>query len=285
MSEIHVLNLGAGIQSTAIYLMACANLRSAVVPYPRVGPITVAIFADTGEEPVAVYSHLSWLQSLKEIPILVRRKSRLGDDLARGVHSTGQRFASIPAFTDGIDGAGQSRRQCSMEYKIEVIERCIRRELLDLKPRQRAPKGVVRQYFGISIEESGRADRIRRRSKWSTAHFPLLNSFMSRQDCIDWLYEQGSVPHEVPRSACVFCPYHSDAEWLRIKSVPEDWKRAVAIDDALRVPGNIVNRNMEAKMYVHRSLRPLSEVQFSQSEAAVQPSMGFYRECLGVCGL
>ena len=73
MREVHVLNLGAGVQSTALYLMAMEK------SVPAIG---CAIFADTGEEPQAVYRHLAWLQSLQGPPILVRDAgSRLGDDL------------------------------------------------------------------------------------------------------------------------------------------------------------------------------------------------------------
>ena len=88
------------------------------------------------------------------IPILRRTKGCLSADLMRGENSSGQRFASIPAFTAAGDGAknpGQVRRQCTKEYKIEVIERCIRREVLELPARARVPKDVVVvQHIGIS---------------------------------------------------------------------------------------------------------------------------------------
>jgi hypothetical protein len=77
--------------------------------------LDAAIFADTGEEPEAVYRHLEWLQSLNGPPILVRSVGRLGDDLVNGRNSTGGRFASIPAFTTKDEGGtvGITRRQCS----------------------------------------------------------------------------------------------------------------------------------------------------------------------------
>lgn len=48
----------------------------------------------------------------------------------------------------------------------------------------------------------------------------------------DWLRDK--IPHETPRSACTFCPFHDNAEWQRIKAVPADWDRACQIDDSLR---------------------------------------------------
>ena len=55
--EYHILNLGAGVQSTRLYLEY---------------EYDAAIFADTGEEPQAVYRHLEWLQSVRRTPILIR---------------------------------------------------------------------------------------------------------------------------------------------------------------------------------------------------------------------
>lgn len=95
MSELHVLSLGAGVQSTALYLMSIEGLL------PK---LDAAIFADTQEEPGEVYSHLAWLRSLGGPPILTGTAGKLGDDLRNGRNSTGGRFASIPAFTTGMCG-------------------------------------------------------------------------------------------------------------------------------------------------------------------------------------
>lgn len=104
MKQVHVLNLGAGVQSTALYLMGMRG---------EAPPVDVAIFADTGEEPAAVYQHLEWLKAQGGPEILVRSAGRLGDDLIRGITPTHpnrfpmrdhhrHRFASIPCFT--LDG-------------------------------------------------------------------------------------------------------------------------------------------------------------------------------------
>jgi len=209
--EFHILNLGAGVQSTALYLMF---LRGDLKPQ-----IDYAIFADTQDEPKAVYKHLEWLQSLNGPPILIRSKGRLSEHLMKGQNSTGQRFASIPAYTLRPDGTeGKVRRQCSAEYKIEVIQRTIRREICGAEP-GRSPKGVsVHQYIGISLDESGRARRISSvpRPRWlRKIHFPLIENFMTLANCLTYLADK--VPHETPRSACVFCPFHSDYEWDRQK--------------------------------------------------------------------
>jgi hypothetical protein len=287
MKESHVLNLGAGVQSTTLYLMFNSGELDV--------KLDCAIFADTGEEPKAVYEHVRWLQSLNGIPILVRSAGRLGDDLQRGRDDKGGRVAAIPAFTsspdDDDDEGGRTMRQCSKEYKVEVIERTIRREIVGLAPHKHIPADVkITQYVGISIDEAGRFDRLSRRRTLGTMRAPLIEHHMTRKDCLDWLRERGNVPHEVPRSACVFCPFHDDAEWMRVKSVPEDWARAVEVDEALRVEGNVVNRNMDVKMYVHRSCQPLVNISFSPKPEDKQDSFGFWRssftrECMGVCGV
>jgi len=279
--EFHVLNLGAGVQSTMLYLMF---LRGELKPQ-----LNYAIFADTGDEPVAVYNHLDWLETLNGPPILRASKpNRLSVDLMGGKTSTGQRFAAIPAFTTA-DGTtvGRTKRQCSKEYKTEPIERSIRRGVVGLQPRQRIPRGtVIHQYFGISADEAGRAVRIRERFKakpWAIPHFPLVERFITRADAVRYL--AGKVPHETPRSACVYCPYHSDAEWVRVKAVPEDWALAVRLDAVLREPGRIVNRDMKSTMFLHRSLKPLDKVVFNPKQQDRQLSIGFWQECEGVCGV
>src|SRR5581483_8710282 len=140
MREYHVLNLGAGVQSTALYLLA----RDGEYHFD------VAIFADTQEEPQSVYDHLTWLQSLGNPPIWVRTGGKLGDDLINGVGPK-RRFLSVPAFTQDEKGKlGLIRRQCTRHYKIDVIQKAIRNDLIGLKFRQHMPKDVrVFQYFGI----------------------------------------------------------------------------------------------------------------------------------------
>jgi hypothetical protein len=284
--EHHILNLGAGVQSTTLYLMF---MQGRIVD--RDGePVTIdcAIFADTGDEPLAVYRHLDWLISLKGPPILVRSRGRLSDDLMRGENSAGRKFLSIPAFTQlSEENDSRLRRQCSADYKVSVIDRTIRREILGLAPGKRVPKGVhVTQYVGISMDEAGRFERLKKRRSLGTFKAPLIERFMTRASCLAWLKEYGNVPHEVPRSACVFCPFHSDEEWLRIKSVPEDWAKAVEVDEAMRTPGAIVNRNYEAQMFLHRSCQPLVQIDFKPREKDDrQVSIPFWRECLGVCGV
>lgn len=276
---INVLNLGAGVQSTTVYLM----MNEGLIP-----KADVAVFGDTQGEPESVYKHLEWLQGINDPPIAIRTRGSLSDNLVNGLNSTGQRFISIPAFTapdqrvrqDSFK-VGITRRQCTSEYKLNVVERFIRRELVGCAPRKRLPKRLtIFQYFGISSDESARAVRIKSNLKhpWYPV-FPLIELGMTRQDCIEWL--AGRVPHETPRSACVFCPYKSDAEWVRLKESPKDWAEAVRIDEAIRDKASRCTEILEEEsLYLHRSCVPLVQVKLNPKNGVA----AFSGDCVGMCG-
>ena len=87
MPEHHFLNLGAGVQSTALYLMSIDGDE------PEVPRFDAAIFADVQEEPDEVYKHLDYLKTLGGPPIVVTTAGRL----AKGVQSERHRRAN-PQF-------------------------------------------------------------------------------------------------------------------------------------------------------------------------------------------
>lgn len=302
---LRILNLGAGVQSTTVFLMAHEGL---------IDPIDHAIFADTQEEPEAVYQHLAWLRTVPApVPLLhVATAGKLGDDLMHGINADGRqkrrpgrdgstRFASIPAYTavhhskrDRRTGCneGMTRRQCTKEYKVEVVEQIIRRVILGLRPRQRVPRGQrVVQAFGISWDERGRADRISNRfaeTHWAQPSFPLIEKRMTRDDCREFLRTR--VPHTVPRSACVFCPFKRASEWLETKANPKEWARAVQIDRGIRELEAAEASGLRQSLYLHRSCLPLDEIDFDKEaakEAAKKATPMFaLMDCgEGMCGV
>jgi hypothetical protein len=146
-----------GWQSSRILLGACRG------ELPR---FDVAVFADTQWEPKAVYENVEFLKGEAEragIPLVVRTKGDLRADAIEFRRSRrsadGKRFASIPTFIKNLDDSqGRVKRQCTREYKIEVVELFIRRELLGLEHGARIPKSAhVCQWFGISDDEASRA--------------------------------------------------------------------------------------------------------------------------------
>jgi hypothetical protein len=317
MRMLRVLSLGAGVQSTCVLLMSGDGTL------PR---LDAAVFADTQWEPIAVYKHLAWLEvEAKGRGIPVYRVTR-GDLRADGIefranggkgshshntappgtvltHEQGNgRFASIPLFVKNPDGSvGIIKRQCTSEYKIEPVERFIRRALLGLKPRQVAPAGAVEHWFGISADEASR--RRVSPNHWQVFRYPLIDDVTSprrdtffdrgfhRQDCLDWLRERGYP--EPPRSACLGCPFHTDAEWVRLRDTdPEGWADAVAFDKAIRAAdaaliadGAKLAGRLVGLPYLHRSCVPLDEVAFNPTDRQAVLTYGMGNECAGVCGV
>ena len=128
----------------------------------------------------------------------MRSAGRLDDDLIHGRNSTGHRFVSIPAFAKSPEGkVGMVRRHCTPVYKIAVVNRAIRYDLLGPKPRQRIPRDVlIRQYVGISTDGAARADRPRRRFegvRHTVPHWPPIEIGSSRKDCS--AYRRDKLPH------------------------------------------------------------------------------------------
>ena len=266
------LALGAGVQSSALLVLCLTD--------PGYPDIDAAIFADTGDEPGWVYGYLE---------VLTEFAARHGVEVHRaqkGVLSewmidrqkAGKRFVPVPIYTASPDGGreGMLRRQCTREFKIEPIEKKVR-ELLGYKPRQRV-KHKVRALMGISIDEAVRMKPSR--TKWITNVFPLVDHYVTRERCKRIVMDAG-LP-EPQKSACVYCPYHSDAYWRWMKEQhPDEFARAVEFDEGVR---NMTMRGREQPGYVHRSCVPLAEAYFGEDQIGLfEPD--FVNECEGMCGV
>lgn len=281
MREHSVLSLGMGVQSTALYLM------SAMGELPR---IDYAVFSDTGREMTGTMKYLEWLLKWRDQnngpEIIVKREKNLFTDLLSVKNSTEGRLASIPAFTASDNGPeGILRRQCTNEYKIQIVDKAIR-DVYGLKKHQRNIKTTI--WKGISADE---ADRMSiPESAWKTFIYPFvgygipgvgkwfklnkdLQRTMNRNDIKSW-YKKNGLPVP-PKSSCVFCPYHSDFTWQDMKiNQPEDFEDAVRVDKAIR---NSSKRGIKQPVYLHRSLKPLDEVSFDP-DSRIE-----FGECSGTC--
>ena len=271
---MHIISLGAGVQSSTMALMAA---HGEIIPMPD-----CAIFADTQWEPAQVYEWLKWLEGRLPFPVhYVTAGNIMTDQMTRrrtvgkqGRNPQTDRHGSLPYFVRGELKVGKIKRQCTNEYKIEPIERFIKRELLHVPFRGRVKKGViVEQWRGISTDE---AHRMKPSSTpWIKVRYPLAMELgMSRNDCLKWMERHG-YPRP-PRSACIGCPFHSDYEWLQIRKRPDEWKQAVEFDAAIRH-----SAGLRAPAYVHRDCVPLDQVQF---RADRQKEL-WGEECEGMCGL
>ncbi len=266
--QLRILSLGAGVQSTTIALMAERG---------EIPSLDHAIFADTQSEPSAVYRHLDWLRPQLSFPVHIVTAGSLRQEIYDA--SAGKRGAwgRPPLFIVNPDGSdGMTRRQCTVDYKIDPIMRKVR-ELAGIARGARGPKSVVvEQVIGISLDE---AHRMRdARFRWVRHEYPLVDRRMTRGACLAWLERHGYP--RAPKSACTFCPYHYGAMWAEMKATdPESFADAVAIDAALRSGKHFMLRGTP---YIHRQRIPLSEVDFSH--VGKQPDL-FGNECEGVCGV
>lgn len=275
------LSLGAGVQSSTIALMA---KHGEITPMPD-----AAIFADTQAEPASVYRWLDWLEG--QLPFPVHRVSR--GDLTEG-SLTVRQFKDdpsrhwvkslIPAFIANPDGSrGIMGRRCTFSYKVEQLEKASRR----LGQIKRGQKEItVTQWIGISWDEIQRIKPSR--VAWSQHRWPLVELRMGRRDCLKWMKAHGYP--EPPRSACVYCPFHSDDEWRRLRDEePKEFARCVKFEKDLQA-AKAQTDNQRGVPFLHPSLVPLDQVDFRTDIERGQLALwldeqSFGNECEGMCGV
>lgn len=288
--KLRIISLGAGVQSSAMALMAA---HGEITPMPD-----CAIFADTQWEPKAVYEHLNWLTSGNVLPFPVYRVTagNLREAILSRSNTTGGRFAAVPWFIKTVKPAqsripiygdegevegwrllekdeieeGMGRRQCTKEYKIRPVQK----KVVDLLNGR--PKGGAEVWVGISTDEAVRMKPSKVR--YIINRWPLIERRFSRNDCLRWLERRGYP--EPPKSSCVGCPFHNDGQWRQLRdSSPDEWQDAIKIDKAIRL-----QTGFKGEQYMHRSLKPLGEVDLSTPEDHGQLNF-FNNECEGMCGV
>jgi len=271
---LQVLSLGAGVQSSTLLLMACRG---------QIRRPDVAIFADTGWEPKAVYKWLEFLRSqalssgiqLETVSAGNIKSNALG--ILPRVRQDTQRFVTIPLFTRSADGKiSMLRRQCTKEYKIYPIRRRIREKLqaLGLKP----TLDSAELWMGITTDE---AARVRLSDvRYIRNVFPLIERGMDRRDCIDWLLQNGYST--APKSSCIGCPFHDDRYWRNQElHHPDEFAEAVEVDRAIRkLP------RLKDEAFLYRKAIPLEQASFALPTDGMEPLFdGMADECLGMCGV
>ena len=271
VQPLRVLSLGAGVQSSCLALMADQA-------YEGLEPPDCAIFADTGWEPPAVYQHLKWLKSQLSFPVHTVQAGNIRDDILEGRTPTGRNFISIPVHTlDSQGKPGIGKRQCTSEYKLKPIFRKVR-ELLKIPDGKRAQKDQHAEiWIGITVDEADRAKPSR--EEYITNRHPLLERGISRRQLVDWFsrHHQG---RELPRSACIGCPYRTDTEWRDLKEAdPKSFEDAADVDWALRnLPA--LRSVSQVEMYLSRQRVPLMDLNLRDAPTGEDLHQ---EECEGMC--
>ncbi len=276
-NNLRVLSLGAGVQSTALALMIARG---------EVPMVNFAVFADTQGEPDFIYKHLEWLR--KELPyrLIIASKGDLTDNCLRALSGekktkdgSSLSGSAIPFYITKEDGKkGMGIRQCTASYKVETIMKVVRKEL-GYEKGQHVKKDVnVDMLLGISQDEIYRVKNSR--YHYVTHEYPLIDKKFSRKDCKDWMKKFNYPMPE--RSACYYCPYHSDNYWLWLKNNHEnEFNKAVEFDKQIRIK----NKVLRGVPYVHKSRKPLGEVDFDKKEDKQLDFFNDHCEPVGGCGV
>jgi hypothetical protein len=279
----NTISLGGGVQSSAMALMAA---KGEIGPMPQ-----AAIFADTQAEPKAVYVWMDWLEKQLPFPVYRVTAGSLEESemtLRLSIKSKKKsRKCKIPAFCKNPDGSkGILGRKCTRDFKIQPII-VKTREICGIKRGQK--ELTVTQWIGISADEMGRAKLSR--EPWSQTRFPLLEKGITRDGCLKWMRDNGYP--EPPRSACLFCPFHSDHEWQRIKEGdPDEWQYVIDFEKRLQ---EVTSRceTLRSMPFLHPPLVPIDQVVLKPKKAASgdkQVTMhemwnDIKNECDGMCGI
>lgn len=230
--ELSILSYGKGTPSTTLALMSCENAIRGYQVWPEVPVYSAVIYCELHAEPSWVYKQGEFVAKAcaqAGIPYY-ELDSDLYGDFTRNFGRA--RVASIPFWTLGADGKkGRMPRQCTFDYKIKLIERFVRRELLCYAPGERAIRFDVHAHevhMGIMWEE-------RRRAKPSKLtlfknKYPLVEMGWTRADC--FAYNKNTWGLETWASSCVFCPFHTNYYYSYMReNEPENYARALQVDE------------------------------------------------------
>ena len=315
---IIVLSLGAGVQSSTVVKM---TKHGFIKPMPDAGifadvqaePQSVYKWLDLLESqgiPYPIY-HVT-RGNLADDGLKVARSKLSGKLYQKNL---------IPLFIKKPNGKkGILQRKCTSEYKVrEIIKKTrsllkpgellawrkkykaeltvwreFKKEVKLAKKEKRAcgllypsvewkrmqDDALVESWIGISTDEASRMKQSR--EPWIRNKYPLIEHNISREQCVEWMLAEGYP--EPPRSACIFCPYHSDEEWKRLRDKePEEFQRAVEWEREAQ-KSNVTDEVTIGIPFLHASLVPLDQVVFSEKKQIAQQSL-FDNECEGMCGV
>jgi hypothetical protein len=184
----------------------------------------------------------------------------------------------MPLFTDLHNKRGRMKRQCTSEYKVRPIHKAVKKDLLTRGMAHRDGRGLVVHknltvecWLGISLDEY---QRMKPSTDWWVKHrWPLIDLKMTRADCIAWLKDRDlPIPY---KSSCRICPYHNDGYYRWVKEThPDDWGHIVQFDHDLRNGQKLkLAASAKARLYMHRSLVPLDQVDLRTPQEKGQLSL------------
>lgn len=251
-AKMRVISLGWGVQSFTL---------AAMVALGELDSVDAAIHSDTTHERASTYDFAKrwtpWLEKhgVRVVTVLPSKTEMV--DQWGGV--------TIPVYSDTPEG-GRINRQCTGQWKIKPLRRWLQSNRFGQ---------TVEMWLGISLDEVQRMKDSN--VKYISNRWPLIEKRMSRHDCKLWLER-----HELeipPRSACVFCPFHSRGEWRDLRDNGNgDWEKAIEVDRKIR------KARPPYDLFVNVQRVPLDEADLDNEIDKGQLSL-WENECEGVCGV
>ena len=243
--SVRVISYGGGVQSTALCVLATQG---------KIGHVDAALFANVGEDS----EHPDTIRYVREVMQPWATERGLSIHMLDRIRRTGERETlyqrllrpgsrSIPIPVRMPDTGAPGTRNCTMDFKVKVIRKCLRAHGVT----KTAPATVL---IGFSSDEFQRVNS-RRPSDYETPEHPLLDLRLSREDC-KRVIERAGLPVP-PKSACYFCPFHRPSRWARMRrDEPALFQKSVELERTLNDRREMLGRD---HVYFTRFGKPLDE--------------------------
>jgi hypothetical protein len=170
------------------------------------------------------------------------------------------RVVSVPFWSVDANGIkGKMRRHCTIDYKIDAINKFVKWTLLGYKKGQRVKPEDIKSHemhIGFSHEEKHRA-KVNGRSNLFTYIYPLIEMGLERKDNYKYLLENWKL--DARASACNVCPFHRNYFFKYLKdNYPDSYSAVVKFDNMLeeKQPQTMIR----SKVYISRSRKRIADL-------------------------
>lgn len=265
-----ILSLGSGMQSSALLLMSitnkiikqnlpCSDFVGQLKFIPEVPIYDAVVFCDLGLEPPWVYEQTEFLREKCDkygIPFFIL-KSPLYTSYMEKFGK--ERVVSIPFWTIDENGKkGRMLRNCTLENKIELIQKFIRYDILGYRKHQRIKPEDLKaheMHIGFSKEEERRCKP--NPHKMFVNKFPLCELNLTRAD--NYAYMRDNWNFITKASACCFCPFHTNFFFSYIKdNNPEEYIKTIEFDEMLG--REQINTKIRSQLFISKSRKRIKDL-------------------------
>ena len=262
---MNILSCGSGMQSSALALMSCENVKKGMV-HPSIPIYDAIIFVDLGCEPEWVYRQTTFVSEICKmcnIPFYILKNDLYTDHMERIRNG---KFVKMPLWTMNDGKRGKLRRGCTFDYKIKTIQQFVKYELLgyDRKKNRTRPEDskAHTMHIGFSAEEKHRASESLH--PMFINKFPLIELGLERKDNYKYILEEWGL--KTKASSCFICPYHKNYYFNYLKiHYPNEYKQLCDFD---RVLAEKPSFPVKADLYVSYLCKRICELKAEDCDDA-----------------